>query len=241
MLSYLREIDHTQAVIAIVSTLTGFIIYFSISSSVKLQQILISKYGKEKASEYFIYLIRLSGVLFLGIIPGILMFTIISLPLNNYGVSSGNLLDSLFWIIGLGIIIIPISFFASKKEDNLRMYPQVRKKIWSVKTLFFSALSWILYLAAYEFLFRGILLFSCVHEFGHWPAIAINLFAYSLVHIPKGKKEILGAIPIGFILCLITISTGSIWAALFTHIIMALSNEWFSFYHHPDMKLLTKK
>ena len=238
MLSYLKETEHTQAVLAIFSTLAGFIIYFLISSSVKLQQILISKHGKEKASEYFTYLIRLSGVLFLGIIPGVLMFTIISISIKDIGVSSGNLLNSLFWIIGLGVIIIPLSFFASKKEDNLSMYPQVRNKTWSGKTLFFSALTWILYLIAYEFLFRGLLLFSCIHEFGYWPAIAINLLAYSLVHIPKGMKETLGAIPIGFVLCLITISTGTIWVALFTHIIMALSNEWFSFYHHPEMKLV---
>ena len=240
MLAHLTKTDHNQAVIAIFLTLSGFIIYFLISSSVNFKQILISKYGKEKASEYFTYLARLAGVLFLGIIPGILMLTLISLPIKDFGVSASNLPDSVFWIIGLGIIIIPLSFFASKKEDNLNMYPQIRKKTWSGNTLFFSAFTWILYLIAYEFLFRGLLLFSCVREFGYWPAIAINLFAYSLVHIPKGIKESLGAIPIGFILCVITISTGTIWVALFAHIIMALSNEWFSLYHHPEMKLVIR-
>ena len=43
-----------------------------------------------------------------------------------------------------------------------------------------------------------------------WPAIAINIALYSATHILKGLDETIGAIPLGFVLCLLTISSGTI-------------------------------
>ncbi|MFN8134788.1 MAG: CPBP family intramembrane glutamic endopeptidase [Bacteroidales bacterium] len=68
-----------------------------------------------------------------------------------------------------------------------------------------------------------------------WPAIALNTAIYMLVHIPKGIKETLGAIPLGVLLCYLTVQTGSIWIAVMVHIVMALSNEWKAAARAPGM------
>jgi membrane protease YdiL (CAAX protease family) len=81
-------------------------------------------------------------------------------------------------------------------------------------------------------------LFSCEKAFGAWPAIAVNVAVYSFVHLPKGKKETIGAIPLGFILCFLTLNTRNIWAAYWIHVVLALSNEWISLAIHPDMEVL---
>ena len=123
------------------------------------------------------------------------------------------------------------------KPKNLLNYPQIRAKVWTKKMLFINALGWFLYLFGYEFLFRGILLIPLVEALGMWPAIAINIALYSATHIPKGLDETLGAIPLGFVLCLLTISSGTIWIAFIVHVVMAWTNTFTALKFHPDMRI----
>ena len=134
-----------------------------------------------------------------------------------------------------------INYLNRKNSDNIKLYPQIREKKWTIKLVIISALGWILYLFAYEFMLRGFLLFSCFYAFGIWPAIIINIGIYSLVHVSKGMKEAIGAIPLGLILCLLTLKSGSIFTAFIIHITMALSNEWLTLSIHPDINLIRKK
>lgn len=93
-----------------------------------------------------------------------------------------------------------------------------------------------MYLFSYELMYRGLLLMVCYHSFGFWPAVAINLCFYSATHIAKGLNETIGTFPYGLLLCYVTISTGSIAVAFVTHLILALTNDYFSVYHNPEMK-----
>jgi len=61
-----------------------------------------------------------------------------------------------------------------------------------------------------------------------------------LIHVPKGLRESVGAIPLGILLCYISLSTGSILAAILVHVIMALTNEWASLKRNPEIKLYKK-
>ncbi|MCK5838327.1 MAG: CPBP family intramembrane metalloprotease, partial [Bacteroidales bacterium] len=87
----------------------------------------------------------------------------------------------------------------------------------------------------YEFLFRGILLFLSLPILGYWPAIFLNVSFYAFVHVPKGAKETIACIPLGFVLCVLTLETGTILIAFFTHLALALSNEYFSIYFNKKM------
>ncbi len=131
-----------------------------------------------------------------------------------------------------------MNFVNCKKPDNLNLYPQIRAKEWSFNILFNSALTWILYLLVYEFMFRGFLLFIFLQYVGVWSAIALNVSIYSLVHVPKGLKEAVGALPLGIVLGIITVQTESILVALIVHIVLALSNEWFSLRVHPNINYI---
>jgi membrane protease YdiL (CAAX protease family) len=103
--------------------------------------------------------------------------------------------------------------------------------------LFINAVGWFLYLFGYEFLFRGVLLIPLIEPLGMWPAIAINIVLYSATHIPKGLDETIGAIPLGFVLCLLTISSGTIWIAFIVHVVIAWTNTFTALKFHPDMQL----
>jgi membrane protease YdiL (CAAX protease family) len=75
-----------------------------------------------------------------------------------------------------------------------------------------------------------------VAQFGVWPAIAINVALYSSTHIPKGLDETIGAIPLGIVLSLLTLLTGTIWIAFFVHLTLALTNSFTALKFNPEMK-----
>jgi membrane protease YdiL (CAAX protease family) len=132
--------------------------------------------------------------------------------------------------------VVPLVYFSAKKEKNLVNYPQIRAKVWSKKLKTRNAIGWAAYLFGYEMLFRGVLLFPLYHEFGIWPAIAVNIALYSATHIPKGLDETIGAIPLGLVLCILTLLTGTIWIAFILHVIMAWTNTFTALKFNPDMK-----
>lgn len=178
---------------------------------------------------------RITGVFLYGFVPLVLIIFIFKNSTSSYGFEMKNSLITGITVLALICIVVPISLFTSRSTGNLEFYPQIREKEWNFSLLTVSAVSWIAYLLAYEFMYRGFLLFSCFHAFGAWPAIIINASLYSLTHLVKNKREGVGAFFIGIILCVLVLHIGSLWVAFYVHLIMALSNEWFSLKAHPDM------
>lgn len=215
----------------------AFITYYFVSHLKVIANFLTKKAGEETGQTRFVLAQRLIGILCLGIFPAFLVifknndFTISWLAVHfNF--------SSLIWTVAIGSVFFIINWFASRSSDNLDVYPQIRAKKWSIQLLLVSSLSWIAYLFAYEFIFRGFLLFSCVNEIGTFTAITLNVSLYALAHLPKGAKETIGAIPMGIILCLLTIHFGTIWSAFCIHCCLALSNEWFSIKYHKGIKIV---
>jgi membrane protease YdiL (CAAX protease family) len=207
----------------------GFIFYHLITSSKFFQT-------KDGNNIRQIILQRLCGVFFFGIVSIVLIRFLFSGDFASFG-SAAPTANSFLWLAILALVIIPMSYLSSKSPSNLAQYPQIRVSEWSIALVILSAVSWITYLLAYEFLFRGFFLFASLPLLGLWPSILLNTAVYSLVHIPKGNKETIGAIPLGILLSYLTIQTGSFWLAFFVHVVLALSNEWFSLAFHPNMHL----
>lgn len=224
--------EHLVFLIAIFFSTIGFIVYHFFNEGQRERLI--------KGSVKQIHVQRLSGVFLFGIAPVILLL------LFNLGgeisFAIGSIHSSLLIPFAvLSSILISVNFFNAKAKGNLLMYPQIRTEQWNLSLLISSALSWSAYLFAYEFLFRGLLLYSSISLLGLWPAIILNIGIYSLVHVPKGIKESLWSIVLGIILCLLVVRTGSFWIAFFIHVVLALSNEWFSLRAHPEIQFNLKK
>lgn len=227
-----------EPILAFALVTIGFSVYHFVSISDKVKAKYTAKYGSERGNTKFLWMTRYLGATTIGIIPAIVLLIITGKGLEDYGFAFKNHTTSLAWIGGLACIIIPMNFFNSKKEKNLAFYPNVREKEWTKKMVFTNALTWVSYLFGYELMFRGLLLFATVPLLGEWPAIILNAAIYALVHVPKNLEETIGAIPLGVVLCLITLTTGTIWVAFFVHITLALSNFFFSLKHHPEMKVI---
>lgn len=217
----------------------GFTIYWFISKSEKIKSRFYKGNDEDEASIKHILFTKYMGLVWMGIIPIILsLFVLPQYSLADYGLAiiPETTFTSLAWIFGLAILIIPIAITSAKNPKNFANYPQIRAREWNSALKLKNALGWAAYLFGYEVLFRGILLFPLVDEFGVWPAIAVNVALYSSTHIPKGLDETIGAIPLGMVLSLLTLQTGTIWVAFFVHLTMAWTNSFTALKHHPDMR-----
>jgi len=188
-----------------------------------------------------IMLQRLLGLLFLGIFSAIIILVIPGARLKDYGLGFSFSLAPPWWAYLLVPCILGLGILSAKTPRNLAMYPQIRMREWTPRILVLSALSWIAFLVGYEFLFRGFLLHASLDLLPGLPAIALNLALYALAHVYKGPGETYGSIPVGIVLCYLTLITGNIWSAVILHALMALSNEWFSLWAHPDMKIIRSR
>jgi membrane protease YdiL (CAAX protease family) len=226
----------------IMLALVFFSAYWFISKSEKIKAWFINNNDSDQASVNQITFNRITGFVSMGVFP--LLVCLIFLPeytISGYGLTviPETTSFSLFWIVVLSALVIPTAYISAKKPANLVNYPQIRAKTWTKKTVLINAIGWALYLLGYELLFRGVLLFPLADSLGVWPAIAINIALYSATHIPKGLAETIGAAPLGLVLCVLTLSSGTLWIAFFVHLAMALSNSFTALKFHPDMTYIS--
>jgi len=226
-----------EILMAIGLTTVGFIAYWFLALVEKVKETFTKNYGKERALIYWVIYQKQIGVLFLGILPAIACFITFDHSWEFYGVSMQNFGLSMLYMLGMSVIITPLALLSARKPDAYLTYPQIRIKEWTPGLITLNTANWILYLLAYEFLFRGILLMLLVPVLGVWPAIIINTSLYSATHIPKGAKETISAIPFGLALCLITLHTGTIWVAFLAHVLLALLNDYGSLHFNPEMRV----
>lgn len=230
--------------LSVISTLLFFIIYWFVAQSKRIKNFFEDKYDTDQASYRFIVFTKFFGLISMGFFPAIICITFIpdcSLKSIGLYINPATTYFSLVWISALLLIVVPLTYFSAKNPKNWKNYPQIRAKYWTNRMLIMNGVGWFVYLFGYELLFRGILLFVLEDEMGLWPAIIINVAMYSATHIPKGLDETIGAIPLGFVLCILTLLSGTIWIAFFVHVAMAWTNTYTSFYFNPITNHISKK
>ena len=244
MLNYLKHLDvdfswgdvDIKTCLPVFLTLLFFVLFWFTTQSPRLKSFFHKK--TKHAHVSFFFFSKVFGFFCFGVFPLLFcLFFIPSMSFCDYGLIfiPKTALFSFFWILLLSIVVVPLAFYSAKKDKNLKNYPQIRANVWTKKTLFISLLGWFLYLLGYEFLFRGVLFFPLVSSIGVWPSIFINISLYSATHIPKGLDETLGAIPLGIVLCVLTLYSGTIWIAFFVHLAMAWTNNLTSLKYNTNI------
>lgn len=143
---------------------------------------------------------------------------------GSFGTGAGGIKS---WIIPTLLLSVPagaIGLLSRKSRADVKNYPQYMPATWSAVHLVAEVASWAIYLVAYEFAFRAVLLGSLLPA-GPWIAAAASTLAYALAHLPKSQKEAAGAIVFGMVTALLTLLWGSIWPAFILHLVLALGND----------------
>jgi membrane protease YdiL (CAAX protease family) len=237
-LTYIAQEDQIAPSVILITTFC-FILYWFVAQSQKIKEVFYAKHSFDEASRKHIFFTKYFGFLVLGVIPVLFLWLLIpSFSLQEIGLwfNSETTWFSIAWTLGLSLVVIPMAFISAKKPENLKNYPQIRSKVWTNKTMAINLLGWALYLFGYELLFRGTLFFPLVESLGIWPAVAVNIALYATTHIPKGLAETLGAIPLGLVLCLLTLQSGTVWIAFFVHLALAWTNSLTALAYHPEIQ-----
>lgn len=188
-----------------------------------------------------VYVGKVLGIVFLGGLPLLLIQIFDNYP---YNWDTGNLLSpevpwvrSWVWLLILTPVILMITRAGSKRSFLQSRYPEIRMPLWVRQDLIRYLFFWAGYLLAYEFLFRYILFFPLMDAYGLEAAILINTGLYALAHVPKGKAETIGAIPLGIVLCIATYDTQTLIVAFFGHMVLASSTIVFCIHYNPETRL----
>jgi membrane protease YdiL (CAAX protease family) len=169
---------------------------------------------------------RLSGLLLMGVIPGLVIGWQYPDLLWAMGLTNPGLDSHWPWYLGGMLLMFILSSVGARQSDTQARYPELPFREWTGRLFVINAAGWLLYLAAYEFLFRGILLFGTFLSFGYWPAVAINVSIYAFAHAWKGWPETFGSVIFGILASMATLETGSWWLPFAAHAVTSINTEY---------------
>lgn len=216
-----------QKMIAVVTAVKALIVYWALYFFVKRWM--------AKRPNVFVVTMRLVGVVcFAGVPMWVMKVMGESYPFASIAPLQTG--PALYWL-AIGIpVVLAVNARLSKQEKHRTAYPAIRSNVWDIGMVFENMFTWAPYLVAYEFMFRGYLLFQSIDSWGIVPAVAVNVLLYALAHLPKGTFETLGAVPLGVVFCTIAIQTGSFWPVFILHFTMAFSNDLFAVWRNPSAR-----
>jgi membrane protease YdiL (CAAX protease family) len=228
--------DELETAAIIMGTLLFYYTYFYLSHSQFVERIIRNRItgGNKDLSVFFFR--KTTGFFILGVVPAILYFGLLKASGEKFGLTFNHFESSFLIITGLVILTAVILFFHHKGNPE-RSTLQMNPPVWNVPMFMLNALGWSIYLIAYEFLFRGILLFECYETFGFWPAIAINVTLYSAIHMVSGKEQAIGTLVFGTIACYFALSMGTLLIPVFMHLSASILSNFYSIRSMQGLKI----
>lgn len=219
----------------------GFILWFTLSTSLLLPVRFQVLYDANPPYVNRIFRRRILGAFIYGFIPAFIIKCtgLLGRPLlADLNVSFEWNHKVSMWLLFLIPLVLIVSLITTKRTSNLEQFPEVRVRFWRPRIFVWSAIWWILYLTAYEFFYRGLLFESLRFQLPDHLALIACTAIYALAHYFKRNRVSFFSILYGALSCYMVLDTGSILPGLILHIVNALSVEWLSLRHHPEMYLI---
>ncbi len=167
------------------------------------------------------------------VLPVLYIKFVMKRPLKDFGWGLGDIKWGSKWLITIPFVVVPLIYISSKMPDVRAEYPLAKSLLTDQSHLFVYELLYILlYYVAWEFFFRGFLLFGLKEKFGAFNAVLIQTISSCLVHIDKPEGEIIGSIFIGILFGLIALRSRSIWYVFLLHISIGVLTDIFIIYYH---------
>jgi len=160
----------------------------------------------------------------LGLIPLATIVCVFRKHPAEYGLQVGN------WRLGLqtNFILIPVIalallYPASQTPEMRSFYPFAKEAIDSpLAFMMLEIPRGLFFYTAWEFFFRGFMLFGLRRYVGDWLAICIQVIPQCLWHIGMPTGEILSSIAGGILFGIIALRTNSIFWPLLLHYVIGL-------------------
>jgi hypothetical protein len=121
-------------------------------------------------------------------------------------------------------VFLPVVFVASKLPAFAGHYPLAKAARTSWELFALYELGYAVYFVAWEYLFRGYLLFSLEPAMGRL-AVFAQMMPFAIMHLGKPEAETFGSIVAGVVLGLLALRTRSCWYGALIHITVAVTMD----------------
>jgi len=160
-----------------------------------------------------------SFFLLAGVIPATFLRGRPRRPLTAFGLGWGGSPRALRrTLLAVPLVVAPVAWLASHVPEVRAAYPMLRALHDRPDLVLpYEAAYVFVYYVAWEFFFRGWMLFTLEPAYGGAAAVLIQTAISCLAHVGKPEGEILGAIPVGILFGVIALRTRSIWPTLILH------------------------
>jgi membrane protease YdiL (CAAX protease family) len=123
--------------------------------------------------------------------------------------------------------MIPVIWFVSSFSQFNSTYPHLAEARDSWNTFLFFEFGMIVYMFAWEFIWRGFMLFGLEEKFGYY-TVLIQMLPFVILHNGKPVLETFGAIIAGIALGILAFRTRSIFYCVATHYGVMFSIDFIS-------------
>jgi uncharacterized protein len=165
------------------------------------------------------------------VIPALLIKLVFKEKIRDYGVKTGDFNAGIRLSVLFLVIMIPIIWLVTSQPVFSLTYPLLDQARDSWKIFIFYELGLVFYLFAWEFIWRGFMLFGLKEKFGFY-AVIIQMIPFLILHNGKPPVETFGAILGGIALGILAYRTQSIYYCIVTHAGIMLSIDFFSTLRH---------
>ncbi|MCB0315328.1 MAG: CPBP family intramembrane metalloprotease [Calditrichaeota bacterium] len=167
--------------------------------------------------------------LLMGALPALIVKYRFKESLKDYGLRAGRWKEGLLLTVAL---FIPISLLlllpSSQTTEMVAFYPFDKSIATSAgKFMQYQLLRGIFFYTAWEFFFRGFLLFGLRPVVGDWLAICIQTIPSCLWHIGMPSGEIFGSIVGGILFGLLALRTRSLYWPFLLHFLIGIGMDFF--------------
>lgn len=150
------------------------------------------------------------------VLPVLTIKLVLREKLTNFGLRMGDFRTGIKISIIFLLIMLPFVWIASSYPDFVRTYPQLAEVRDHWNTFFIFEAAALVYLLAWEFIWRGFMLFGLKEKFGYY-AVFIQMIPFLILHNGKPPAETFGAIAAGIALGILAWRTGSVYYCVITH------------------------
>lgn len=137
--------------------------------------------------------------------------------LSDYGLKFGDIKTGLWFSLIFLLVMILLIWFVSATPAFAEKYPLLNsaKDSWGIFLIFEAGM--LVYMIAWEFVWRGFMLFGLEKKFGYY-SVLIQMIPFVILHNGKPFLETFGAIFGGIALGILALRTRSVYYCIIIHI-----------------------
>lgn len=161
------------------------------------------------------------------IIPALIIKLLFKSRLHDFGFTFGDYNAGIKLSLGFIFLMLPVIWFVSSEPAFGAVYPLLgqARDSWTIFIIYEAGL--FIYLIAWEFIWRGYMLFGLKEKFGYY-AILIQMIPFLILHDGKPPIETFGVIFGGIALGILAYRTKSIYYCIVVHACIMFSIDLIS-------------